>query len=149
MIYRTCRVLALGFLAVLLSTDAAFGAAYKIDTAHSSVGFSVRHIVSRTKGRFNDFKGQIVYDEANPSASSVSAKIQIASIDTDNERQGERSSQRAIKFGHSDAPLSWPMGASELKDAALDNSSSGTRSEMLRLSFKPSGTPSKPIWSGL
>ena len=87
MLYRTCRGLALGFLAVLLSTDAAFGATYKIDIAHSSVGFSVRHIVSRTTGRFNDFKGRVVYDEANPSASTVSATIQIAGIDTDNERR--------------------------------------------------------------
>ncbi len=55
--------------------------------AHSSVSFSIRHIVSRTTGRFNDFKGHIVYDEANPSESSVLASIQIVSIDTDNERR--------------------------------------------------------------
>ena len=33
---------------------------FSIDVAHSSVGFSVRHIVSRTTGRFNDFSGNIV-----------------------------------------------------------------------------------------
>tara|TARA_A100001037_G_scaffold100364_1_gene91424 strand:- start:1005 stop:1706 length:702 start_codon:yes stop_codon:yes gene_type:complete len=60
---------------------------FSIDVAHSSVGFSVRHIVSRTTGSFNDFSGDIVYDAENPENSSVNATISIASIDTENERR--------------------------------------------------------------
>ena len=58
-----------------------------IDASHSSVRFSVRHIVSRTAGKFRDFSGSIVYDAEHPSKSSVKATIKMASIDTDNDRR--------------------------------------------------------------
>ncbi|MBK34300.1 MAG: polyisoprenoid-binding protein [Gemmatimonadetes bacterium] len=87
MLLSHCRGLALGILAFVVSASPTLGANYSIDIAHSSVGFSVRHLVSRTTGRFTDFKGKIVYDEANPGASMVNATIQISSIDTDNERR--------------------------------------------------------------
>ena len=74
------------FLAPAGSTHAA-PQKYTIDASHSSVGFSIRHIVSRTTGRFNDFEGAIVYDAENPSNSTVNATISVASIDTENERR--------------------------------------------------------------
>jgi polyisoprenoid-binding protein YceI len=53
------------------------------DTAHSSVGFSVRHLmISKVHGNFTQWTGHIEFDEANPSASSVEAQIDVASIDT-------------------------------------------------------------------
>jgi len=47
--FLTALVLVLGF-----GTVAAQGT-YGIDTAHSSVGFKVRHLVSKVSGGFNDF----------------------------------------------------------------------------------------------
>ncbi len=58
---------------------------YKIDPVHSTVAFSVKHMVVNTvHGRFNDYSGQILYDEKDPSKSSVNVTIKAASINTDN-----------------------------------------------------------------
>lgn len=57
---------------------------WNIDPAHSTVGFSVRHMmVSKVRGTFKEFSGQIrVADEVE--SSSVTATIQAASVDTGN-----------------------------------------------------------------
>jgi polyisoprenoid-binding protein YceI len=55
---------------------------YTIDKAHSETEFQVRHLVTRVRGRFNDFEGTIQADEQNPSHSSVTVTIQAASVDT-------------------------------------------------------------------
>jgi len=55
---------------------------YKIDKAHSEVTFQVRHLLTKVRGRFTDFEGSILYNEANPEQSSVTFTIQAGSIDT-------------------------------------------------------------------
>src|SRR5580765_4503941 len=55
-----------------------------IDPVHSEVGFSVRHLMlSKVRGRFAKFEGQIVTPE-NPLDASVEATIDLSSIDTNN-----------------------------------------------------------------
>ena len=57
---------------------------WTIDPVHSEVGFSVRHMmVSKVRGKFNEFRGEIVTGES-PVDSSVSATIDLGSIDTGN-----------------------------------------------------------------
>ena len=57
---------------------------WSIDPAHSDVSFSVRHMmVSKVKGRFGTFSGTIVTAE-DPAQSSVTAEIDLSSIDTNN-----------------------------------------------------------------
>jgi polyisoprenoid-binding protein YceI len=58
---------------------------YKVDADHSGVGFTIRHFVSNTPGRFRDFDGTIVHDKDNPVASKVEFTVQAASIDTAND----------------------------------------------------------------
>jgi polyisoprenoid-binding protein YceI len=58
---------------------------YTIDPAHSDVSFKIRHLVSRTAGRFADFSGTITADFQNLDASSVEFTIVAASIDTRSE----------------------------------------------------------------
>jgi len=56
---------------------------YKIDPAHSVIGFAIRHYeISLVRGRFKDFTGTIRYDETNVSKSSVEFAAKIESIDT-------------------------------------------------------------------
>lgn len=74
-------------LTFALTADAIRAETYVVDASHSSVDFSIRHLVSRTKGRFGDFSGTITYDAANPAAASFSGTIQVKSIDTGNERR--------------------------------------------------------------
>ena len=73
-------VVALLFSSVVFAADE-----YKIDKVHSSVGFTVKHmVISTVPGRFTDFEGTINYDEQNVTKSSVKVTIQAASINTDN-----------------------------------------------------------------
>ena len=59
-------------------TEVPVAGTYALDVAHSSVGFSVRHLmVSKTKGRFDDFSGTVTIAE-DPLESSVDVVIQAA-----------------------------------------------------------------------
>lgn len=56
---------------------------YEIDPAHSSVHFSVRHMmVSNVRGEFSKISGTVKYDPENPQNSSVEATIDASSINT-------------------------------------------------------------------
>ena len=74
-------------LTFALTAETTLAETYVVDASHSSVDFSIRHLVGRTKGRFGDFSGTISYDAAKPAASSFSGTIQVKSIDTGNERR--------------------------------------------------------------
>lgn len=55
---------------------------WNIDTAHSTVGFTVRHLmISKVRGRFTAFTGTVEI-AADPLQSSVTADIEIDSITT-------------------------------------------------------------------
>jgi polyisoprenoid-binding protein YceI len=57
---------------------------WSIDPVHSEIGFSVRHMmVSKVRGKFTTFEGEIVTAE-NPLDSTVTAKVDVTSIDTGN-----------------------------------------------------------------
>ena len=61
---------------------------YQIDPAHSSAQFKVRHLmISNVKGEFDKVIGTVNYDPANPSASTVDATIEVASISTRDEQR--------------------------------------------------------------
>lgn len=51
---------------------------WSIDTGHSEVGFTARHLMSKVRGRFESFEGQIVTG-AQPSAT---ATIDVTTINT-------------------------------------------------------------------
>jgi polyisoprenoid-binding protein YceI len=56
---------------------------YKLDTTHSGINFSVRHmVVSKVRGRFAKFTGAIQVDDADLGRSSVEVTIDASSIDT-------------------------------------------------------------------
>ena len=75
-------------IAVLAISASAFAAdPYVIDKGHSSTAFKVRHLISKTSGRFNDFSGTIMLDRAKMQNSTVEFTIKTASIDTENENR--------------------------------------------------------------
>jgi polyisoprenoid-binding protein YceI len=60
---------------------------WTIDPVHSEIGFSVRHMmVSKVRGKFTSFSGELVTGES-PTESSVTASIDLNSIDTGNEQR--------------------------------------------------------------
>lgn len=75
-------------LAALLAVPAlAEVTTYQVDPVHSSVTFSIRHLVSEVEGRFRDFEGTVKYDPKNVPASSVNFTVKANSIFTDNEKR--------------------------------------------------------------
>jgi polyisoprenoid-binding protein YceI len=79
-------MLGLTSAAILLLTRANAADTYSIDPAHSSVGFSVRHMgVSNVKGHFDQFAGSLVLDQG--ALQQASATIQVKSINTGIEKR--------------------------------------------------------------
>jgi len=70
-------------LAIILLSAAAYGAEYTIDSAHSSAGFGVRHMmVSTVPGHFSKVTGAVSYDPKNLATAKVEATIDATTIDT-------------------------------------------------------------------
>ncbi|HSH09668.1 MAG TPA: YceI family protein [Oceanipulchritudo sp.] len=60
---------------------------YKIDPVHSGIEFKVRHFLNKIPGTFASFEGDILFDKDDPAKSSVTATIEVKSIDTRNEKR--------------------------------------------------------------
>lgn len=59
---------------------------YVLDSSHSSLAFIARHaMVTKVRGNFGTFSGEATIDGANPSASSLSVTIDVASVNTGDE----------------------------------------------------------------
>lgn len=57
---------------------------WTVDPVHSEIAFSVRHMmVSKVRGRFDAFTGTVVTDD-DLTASSVTAEVEMTSINTNN-----------------------------------------------------------------
>lgn len=70
------------FAAALLAVSGARAAdTYKLDPAHTSVGFTIAHLViSEVSGRFNDVAGEVTLD--GDALAGAKATIQTKSVDT-------------------------------------------------------------------
>jgi len=60
---------------------------YQIDPAHSSIGFSVRHVFTSVPGQFTQFSGTLTIDRDNLENSKANATIESASVDTRNAKR--------------------------------------------------------------
>jgi polyisoprenoid-binding protein YceI len=76
---------------ILIGGSVTFAAdIYQVDTAHTNVGFTVRHLViNKVRGKFNVFSGTITYDENDITKSSLNGTIQVSSIDTDHPKRDQ------------------------------------------------------------
>ncbi len=62
--------------------------AWVIDSAHTEVNFTVRHMmISNVRGQFHKVNGTVEFNEAKPAASSVDVQIEAASINTKDEKR--------------------------------------------------------------
>lgn len=58
-------------------------ATYTIEPSHSSAHFKVRHLmIANVRGEFSKVSGTVVADPSNPAASSITAEIDVNSINT-------------------------------------------------------------------
>lgn len=83
--YKTLAFAALA--SCLASAASAAVETYAIDPVHSSVGFKIRHFVSRVPGSFTQFRGTITVDRDNLENSSVEAVIDVGSVSTYNDHR--------------------------------------------------------------
>ena len=61
---------------------------WTIDASHTLASFSVRHLmISNVRGEFQKLSGSATYDPARPEVSSVTATIEVASINTREEKR--------------------------------------------------------------
>ncbi len=59
----------------------------EVDRSHSSVSFNVRHFFTKVTGSFDKFSADITYDPDKPGMSSVTATVDVASVNTKNEKR--------------------------------------------------------------
>lgn len=70
-------------LAALTATAFAEPVAYDFDKSHANLSFTYNHLgYSTTDGRFGEWNGSLLIDQATPSNSSVAFEIDIDSLDT-------------------------------------------------------------------
>ena len=75
-------ILALILLASFLNPAAA-AETYKLDPAHTSVVFRIKHLgVAYVYGRFNGPTGSFVFDESSPAKSSIEMQVDAKNVDT-------------------------------------------------------------------
>lgn len=90
---KTIRKSLLGVMvlsATVLLALPAVAADWNLDASHSSVGFEVKHMaISKVKGAFTDLSGTVTGEAGRPETFAVEATIQIASVNTGNEKRDE------------------------------------------------------------
>ena len=59
---------------------------WSLDPAHTTIGFTTRHLMSKVRGTFNEFDGRIT-TTTNPLESTIEVTIKAASISTNNEQR--------------------------------------------------------------
>lgn len=82
--FRTVLLMAMSLLLVACGCNRAWAAPakYTFDKAHTQIIFNINHLgFSNSYGKFTDFDGHIMYDEAAPESGSVEVAIKTASIE--------------------------------------------------------------------
>lgn len=77
---------ALSWLA-LAAVPALAAPKWEVDPPHCYLGFAVRHILAPVQGVFNKFDGEILFDPDDLANSRVEVEIDVASLDTRNEKR--------------------------------------------------------------
>ena len=82
------RIFTAALSALLLTGVSAFAesTSWAIDTNHSQVDFKIRHMgVSNVRGSISGVTGTVVWDDKDPSKSSVEATINTTTVSTNND----------------------------------------------------------------
>jgi polyisoprenoid-binding protein YceI len=84
-------LIAFGFAVVLAATTAhSQSTTWQLDPAHSNAQFSVRHLgISNVQGEFTKVTGTVELDDQDISKSTVTATIDVASLDTRVQRRDD------------------------------------------------------------
>ena len=61
--------------------------AWNVDAPHTEISFSVKHFFTPVTGTFRNYEVDLRFDEEAPESSTVTVTIDVASVDTNNERR--------------------------------------------------------------
>ncbi len=76
--------------ALLLAPGLSEANEWKVDPSHTTAGFAIQHLViAKVRGEFNKVQATVVLDEKAPERLSVEASIDVASINTRDEKRDE------------------------------------------------------------
>ena len=79
----TAMAAASGLLVLAASPGRAAPQEFELDRSHSYIGFVIGHFgFSEVVGQFNEFRGRLMLDEADPAASSIEVKVDTRTLDT-------------------------------------------------------------------
>jgi polyisoprenoid-binding protein YceI len=86
--------LALALVALMVGTLSPYAVAteqatWSTDAAHTEINFSVNHFFTPVTGSFEDYEVTLAYNDAHPEESSVEARINVASVNTGNQKRDE------------------------------------------------------------
>jgi polyisoprenoid-binding protein YceI len=76
------RIIAAAVLVMAFYRASAESETYKFDQSRSRIGFSVHQFLGTTSGKFTRFAGKIEVNREHPENSSVTARIEVRSIDS-------------------------------------------------------------------
>lgn len=83
----------IAFKTILLASlicGSAFATEFGLDSTHSSVGFSVKHLmVSNVKGKFNVFDGNFSVDGKTNRLTRFEGLVDVSSVDTDVQKRDD------------------------------------------------------------
>ena len=83
-------VFVFGLVALMAWPAAAAPESYDVDKGHSALLFRIKHIdVGYTYGRFNDFSGSLVVDDANLGSAKVEITAKMDSVDTNDAKRDQ------------------------------------------------------------
>ena len=124
---------------------------YKIDSTHSFANWSLRHVVSKASGTFNDITGVVSIDRANLANSSVDAKINVLSVNSGYAKRDEHIKEKAYLDTANFAEMRFVSSKIEAK-SATDGVMTGTFTlhgvtKEISLPFKVLGFGQDP-WGG-
>ena len=60
---------------------------WNVDVPHTEINFSVKHFFTPVTGTFRNYNVDLQFDAENPENSTVKVTIDVASVDTNNERR--------------------------------------------------------------
>lgn len=85
---RTANLLAFFSIGLGFFPALAHATTWELDPSHSSIGFSVRHMMATTvKGQFEKVRGTVELDEKDITKSTVEVTIEVASINTNDAKR--------------------------------------------------------------
>ncbi|MDN5078055.1 YceI family protein [Aliarcobacter butzleri] len=76
--------------ALLLTGSLLMATEYKVDNAHSNVGFTVKHMmITNVNGNFKTYDANIDYDEATKTFKKLSATVETKTVNTGIEKRDD------------------------------------------------------------